>query len=163
MSHDLQPPPPEMTYRNPQLLRLAQYAPRCMGCGAADTATRATIVAAHSNQSRDGKGAGIKAADFRFAALCADCHYDIDQGRVMTREERVAYWEEAHRATIGWLFEAGYLQVAPLTLQGVPIFFDPPPAPAKPSKPIAKGPKLKGRGFTKDGPKAKIPSRPFGA
>jgi hypothetical protein len=68
-------------------------------------------VAAHSNQLRDGKGRGIKAHDYRIAALCYECHSDLDQGAGMTREARVNMWEEAHRKTIGWLFENDRLSV----------------------------------------------------
>ena len=87
-------------YRNKQLLELVRQLP-CQNCGLQD----GTVVAAHSNQLRDGKGRGIKAHDFRVAALCYRCHSELDQGNKLTREERVEMWEEAHRNTIGWLFE----------------------------------------------------------
>jgi predicted GNAT superfamily acetyltransferase len=67
--------------------------------------------ASHSNQQRDGKGMGIKAHDYRIAAICAPCHTEIDQGKAMTKEERRNAWDEAHRATIGALFEMGALIV----------------------------------------------------
>lgn len=70
-----------------------------------------TIVGAHSNSLRDGKGKGIKAHDFRVAALCFTCHAELDQGSKMSREERREMWEEAHRKTIGWLFESGRVKV----------------------------------------------------
>jgi hypothetical protein len=93
-----------MNYRNPKLLEVVREAP-CMSCGAQD----GTVVAAHSNQLRDGKGRSIKAHDFRIAALCYRCHADIDQGATMSREERREAWETAHRATIGWLFYNGHV------------------------------------------------------
>lgn len=68
------------------------------------------MVAAHSNQLRDGKGRSIKAHDYRIAALCYTCHADIDQGK-MSREDKQDLWEMAHRKTIGWLFESGNLEV----------------------------------------------------
>lgn len=74
-----------------------------MRCGAQD----GTVVAAHSNQLRDGKGRGIKAHDYRIAALCFRCHAEIDQGASMSKDERREAWEEAHRKTVGWLFESG--------------------------------------------------------
>lgn len=67
------------------------------------------MVAAHSNQQKDGKGMGIKAHDYRIAALCYTCHTDIDQGQRLNKEERKAVWDEAHRRTIGWLFDRGHL------------------------------------------------------
>jgi hypothetical protein len=68
-------------------------------------------VAAHSNQLRDGKGRGIKAHDYRIAALCYGCHMELDQGNKLSKQERVEMWDEAHRNTIGWLFENDLLLV----------------------------------------------------
>ena len=87
-------------YRSDKLLKSVRDCP-CQSCGVMD----GTIVAAHSNQMRDGKGRGLKADDYRIAALCYKCHTELDQGKNMSREERLNMWEDAHRATIGWLFE----------------------------------------------------------
>jgi hypothetical protein len=92
-------------YRNPKLLKAARDAP-CQMCGAQD----GTVVAAHSNQLRDGKGRGIKAHDYRIASLCYTCHVEVDQGSSMSKAERREAWEQAHRATIGWLFENGVIE-----------------------------------------------------
>lgn len=96
-----------MNYRDARILRAVREAP-CMMCGAQD----GTVVAAHSNQLRDGKGRSIKAHDYRVAALCYRCHGEIDQGSKMTKEERLEAWEDAHRRTIGWLFDTGRLTCA---------------------------------------------------
>ena len=93
-------------YRNKKLLELLRESP-CQCCGIED----GTVVAAHSNQLRDGKGKGIKAHDYRTASLCIRCHFELDQGNGMSKEERREMWEEAHRKTIGWLFENGHLEV----------------------------------------------------
>ncbi len=95
-----------MIYRNRKLLDLADGAP-CMNCGNQD----GTVVAAHSNQLRDGHGKGIKAPDHKICFLCYRCHSELDQGRSMTREQKVELWEAAYRKTIGWLFESGHLIV----------------------------------------------------
>lgn len=95
-----------MNYRNPKLLKLADGSP-CMMCAIQD----GTVVAAHSNQLRDGKGTGIKAKDFRVAFLCMRHHNMIDNDKELSREERINLWEEAHRRTIGWLFENDHLIV----------------------------------------------------
>lgn len=95
-----------MNYRSDKLLTAVRQSP-CQHCGASD----GTVVAAHSNQLRDGKGRGIKAHDFRISALCYTCHSELDQGSKMSKQERVEMWEEAHRKTIGWLFENGLLVV----------------------------------------------------
>ncbi len=99
-------------YRSPELLGMARHAPSCMNplCGKANRG--GDIMPAHSNQLRDGKGRGLKAHDFRIAFLCQPCHYEIDQGSKMSRAERHELWEAAHRATIGWLFQTGRLQIA---------------------------------------------------
>lgn len=94
-----------MTFRS-EKLRRAVASLCCMVCGR-DGETQAS----HSNQQRDGKGMGIKAHDYRLAALCANCHREIDQGANLSKEERRNAWDEAHRATIGALFEAGLIDV----------------------------------------------------
>ena len=91
-------------YRNKSLLEIARSFP-CTHCGAID----GTVVAAHSNQLRDGKGRGIKAHDYRIASLCHKCHYEIDQGKKLSKEEKIEFWEAAHRKTIACLFEQGFL------------------------------------------------------
>lgn len=93
-------------YRNKKLLEAARDCPNCMAC---ERANDDTIVAAHSNQIRDGKGTGIKAHDYRIAFLCCHCHYFIDSSSGGTRKDRHEVWEEAHRRTIGYLIENGIL------------------------------------------------------
>jgi hypothetical protein len=96
----------QIIYRNKKLLELVRQSP-CQNCGIQD----GTVVAAHSNQLRDGKGRGLKAHDYRIAALCFRCHSELDQGPKMSKAERVETWEEAHRGTIGWLFENGHFDI----------------------------------------------------
>lgn len=95
-----------MIYRNKKLLEACRVLP-CQICGIED----GTIVAAHSNQLRDGKGRGIKASDYRVASLCYRCHSELDQGTRLSKQERVDQWEEAHRKTIGLLFELNIIRV----------------------------------------------------
>jgi cytochrome c553 len=93
-------------YRNKKLLEIARLLP-CQHCGIED----GTVVAAHSNQLRDGKGRGLKSSDFRIASLCFRCHAEADTSSTLTKVARIEMWEQAHRATIGELFERGYLVV----------------------------------------------------
>lgn len=95
-------------YRNKKLLDLANECEYCTSCG---RHSQGTSVAAHSNQLRDGKGRGIKAHDYRIAFLCYRCHTELDSGSRLSKDERINLWEEAHRKTIGWLFETGHLDV----------------------------------------------------
>lgn len=50
---------------------------------------------AHSNQSIHGKGGAIKAHDIFHVPACRPCHAELDQGKTMTREEKVAVWNRA--------------------------------------------------------------------
>lgn len=95
-----------MNYRNKKLLEVVRESP-CQCCGRQD----GTVAAAHSNQQRDGKGTAIKAHDYRIAALCHMCHHELDAGNRLTKQERQDMWEEAHRRTIGWLFENDRIQL----------------------------------------------------
>lgn len=63
-----------MMYRNRKLTQSAQHE-ACVNCGAND----GTIVFAHSNSQKHGKGMGIKAHDLFGAFLCHQCHYIYDQ------------------------------------------------------------------------------------
>ena len=71
-------------YRNKQILEIVRQFP-CQNCEIQD----GTVVAAHSNQLRDGKGKGIKAHDYRIASLCFKCHSELDQGTKMSKSERL--------------------------------------------------------------------------
>ncbi|SAK65627.1 gp74 [Caballeronia pedi] len=55
----------------------------------------ATVVPCHSNQSRDGKGMGIKAKHEKTVPGCGACHTWIDQGSA-AREEKFAAWDRAY-------------------------------------------------------------------
>lgn len=93
-------------YRNRKLLDLAK-GQACQLCGAQD----GTIVAAHSNQSKHGKGMSIKAHDCFIAWLCHRCHHELDQGSAWTRAEREHYWQAAHERTLLRMFLDGLIEV----------------------------------------------------
>lgn len=94
---------PKFTYiRSKALLTACREIP-CQSCGMAD----GTVVAAHSNESRHGKGRSIKASDVYVASLCHKCHTDLDQGAHMTRAERAGMWDTAHRNTVKTLVKRG--------------------------------------------------------
>ena len=93
-------------YRNKKLLEIVRESP-CQICGIQN----GTVVAAHSNQLRDGKGRGIKSSDAMIAALCYICHMEIDQSSKLSKQERKDMWDEAHRKTMRWLIESERLIV----------------------------------------------------
>ena len=88
--------------RSKALLEAARKIP-CQWCGADD----GTIVAAHSNQLAHGKGRGIKAGYNYIASLCYLCHTELDQGKCMTKMERIGMWRTAHERTVDLLNELG--------------------------------------------------------
>ena len=63
-----------MNYRNKKLTQSAKNE-SCVSCGTDD----GTIVWAHSNRQKHGKGMGIKAHDLFGAYLCSRCHKDYDE------------------------------------------------------------------------------------
>lgn len=63
--------------------------------------------AAHSNQLRHGKAKGRKSSDIYIAALCLHHHHEIDQGKTLSKQERIDMWTEAHQKTVQELLERG--------------------------------------------------------
>ena len=88
-------------FRNKQHLKNVASLP-CQYCF-----TEGQTQAAHSNQLIHGKGRGIKASDEYTAALCQACHYEIDQGKDLSKEERQRKWAEAHIGTVLLLCRQG--------------------------------------------------------
>jgi len=74
----------------------------CVLCGKYD------VQAAHANY---GKALGRKASDCCTAALCHECHADIDQYRGMTRDESRARLDKAIVLTVERLVLAGVLRI----------------------------------------------------
>lgn len=70
-----------------------------------------TVVAAHSNQLKHGKGAGLKAHDCFIAWACSDCHAELDQGKKFSYEEKAEYWQAGFEKTYLQMFLQGILVV----------------------------------------------------
>jgi hypothetical protein len=69
-----------MNWRSKKLTQSAKHE-SCVSCGADD----GTIVWAHSNEQKHGKGMGIKAHDLFGAFLCYRCHTAYDTcGKIIT-------------------------------------------------------------------------------
>lgn len=90
-------------YRNRRFLNAVASLP-CSLCGRED----GTIVPAHRNE---GKGIGIKVSDALVAALCHQCHSEIDNGKTMDRDERRDAWNRAYVRTIQAMIESGTLRL----------------------------------------------------
>lgn len=74
-------------YRSAKWLNAVRSIEYCVLCG-----RYCQVEAAHRNE---GKGIGIKTDDCATAALCNDCHANIDNGKELTREERRALLDKA--------------------------------------------------------------------
>lgn len=90
-----------MIYRNKTLTEIVRDLP-CMHCGRID----GTVCAAHRNE---GKGMGVKVSDALIAALCHRCHYELDNGKDLSRDERRDMWNRAYVKTMQYLIEKEYL------------------------------------------------------
>lgn len=90
---------PKHAYIRSKKLLMAVASLDCQVCGSGYM-----VQAAHSNWG-GGKGRGIKADDNLVAALCLKCHYEIDQGKTLTKQERQEKWEKAHKKTVQRLLD----------------------------------------------------------
>ena len=95
-----------MNYRNKKLLEAVRQLP-CSVCGIED----GTVVAAHSNQLRHGKGKGIKAHDWAVISACYKCHSEIDQGKDLDKATRFGLWDRAFERTLQLLWEREIIKV----------------------------------------------------
>jgi nitrite reductase/ring-hydroxylating ferredoxin subunit len=90
-------------YRNKKLLEACRDLP-CMNCGAND----GTVCAAHRNQ---GKGMGLKNSDALVASLCHKCHFELDNGKDLSKEDRRYMWDQAYIRTVQTMIENNILKL----------------------------------------------------
>ena len=62
------------------------------------------VQVAHRNE---GKGMGLKNDDSLTAALCPECHHEIDNGKAISRQERRALMDRAIVLTLQQLTQRG--------------------------------------------------------
>lgn len=91
--------------RSKRLMKSYRAIP-CQNCGKND----GSVCGAHSNQYIHGHARGIKSSDQYCASLCADCHYELDNGKLLTRDARVSMWNRAHIKTKELLTHLGVYQ-----------------------------------------------------
>jgi hypothetical protein len=90
-------------YRNRKWLAAVGQLDQCVLCGAWG------IQVAHRNE---GRGMGQKNDDSLTAALCPDCHHEIDNGNHLSREERRERMDRAIVLTLQQLTRRGLVEVA---------------------------------------------------
>lgn len=101
---------PKRTYIRSKALLAAVRTLPCQITGRTDG-----VEPAHSNWPQHGKGKSVKADDNRVAALHCSLHREIDQGRLLSAEERQEIWWTAHCRTVRELLARG------LWPKGVPV------------------------------------------
>jgi len=94
---------PKVRRHDSEAWRLAVASLPCMRCG-----VEGRTQCAHRNE---GKGMARKTDDALTAALCDECHSEIDQGRDLTREERRSRIDAAILKTIAELARRGLIAV----------------------------------------------------
>lgn len=93
-----------MNWRSKKLTDSAKYE-SCVSCGADDE----TIVWAHSNLLRHGKGTAIKAHDLFGAYLCHFCHNLYDVEWAGPPEEKEEYFLEQWEKSMIIACDKGYI------------------------------------------------------
>lgn len=99
-------------YRNQRLLDAARGQECQIRLPHICTNNPETVVAAHSNQLKHGKGGGLKAHDCFIAWACYDCHMELDQGNKFLYHEKCDYWQAGYERTMLQMFLLGILKVA---------------------------------------------------
>ena len=77
----------------------------CIMCQAND----GTVIWAHSNMQRHGKGLGIKAHDLFGAYLCHKCHHEYDNGQESSESKRI-WFMQAWELSMVIACKKGYLK-----------------------------------------------------
>ncbi len=88
----------ENTRKNRAWLAAVASLENCVLCG------RHGVQVAHRNE---GKGMALKNPDHLTAALCPECHHEIDNGHLLSKDERRAEMDKALVRTFDKLVQAG--------------------------------------------------------
>lgn len=91
------------TYRSAKWLAAVREIPYCVGCR-----RWLPVQAAHANIN---KGIGLKTDDCATAALCLECHAELDNGKLYSRDERRAMMDRYIVLTVIELARAGKIKI----------------------------------------------------
>ena len=102
-----------MTYRNRKLLDLAHRVNECQLQldGICEGYSPDGCEPAHSNWLIHGKGGSTKADDVYHCAACHSCHFQLDQGTIFNKAEKLEYWRRGFERTMLLYFANGWLSV----------------------------------------------------
>lgn len=109
MATDFAPaaPVPKRAYVRSAALREAYRLIPCQFDEAGVICGRPDTCCCHSNLLEHGKGRGIKADDSIAAAGCVRHHYELDQGKTWSKQERRERFERAHQRSVALLLRRG--------------------------------------------------------
>lgn len=93
----------------PKLRKSARDAPHCFSCLVPNHDGR--VVLCHPNWQEMNKGVGLKGHDVLGCLMCQTCHDQMDsrEGQ-MSIDERFGIYNVAHRRTLVWWVQNGYLR-----------------------------------------------------
>ena len=91
----------QQPYRSKRWLAAVGQIECCVLCGSYG------VQVAHRNE---GKGMGQKTDDSLTAAICQECHHEIDNGRHLTRDQRRALLDKAIVQTLQELTRRGLIK-----------------------------------------------------
>lgn len=77
----------------------------CVSCGIDD----GTVVWAHSNEQKHGKGIGIKAHDLFGCFICHKCHFLYDSSTSMNKFDKQAWFREQWEKSMILVCKKGYI------------------------------------------------------
>lgn len=92
--------------RIPKLLALARESTCMLTTRVKHQHNQDTVIAAHSDSSKHGKGTGIKAHDVFIAYICHNCHAMLPR---LKREEREELFAHAMTSTRNYLWAMGWI------------------------------------------------------
>lgn len=95
--------PKDPPSRNPHLLSMARGMPCLLRVPGICNNDTDTVVAAHSNLGRHGKGGARKAHDHYSVWACARCHTWLDQGQATRIQREQAFMAGHARQVAEWL------------------------------------------------------------
>ena len=102
-------------YRDKNLTELARGQECLMRVPGVCNMQNETTVAAHSNQSKHGKGGHIKAHDTYSVWSCARCHTWLDQSFSADQKTKEQAWMQAFtRQIVAWKAIAGNISMKPV-------------------------------------------------
>lgn len=99
-------------HRDRKLLDIARDAPCMLMIEGVCRSMVNPSVPCHSNLQRHGRGYSFKSHDCFAVPGCNECHYELDSGKNLSREQKENYFMAALERYILWLWQNDRIMVA---------------------------------------------------